>query len=83
MWSVLVEALNPYEALSKSEDAQQERSQKYDCDGACYTDTSMCHRAEICPETRRAEFWAMIAAALRIIVVPIAAAIIYWICHYI
>lgn len=82
MWSKSIEVLNPYEALSKSEAAQRERSQKYDCDGVCYTDTSMCPRAEICPETRRAEFCATIAAALTMIVVPIAAAavIIYLIC---
>lgn len=84
MWSKSVEVLNPYEALSKSEAAQQERSQKYDCDGVCYTDTSMCPRAEICPETRRAEFGATIVAALTMIVVPIAAAvaIVYLICSH-
>lgn len=82
MWSKSVEVLNPYEALIEAK--QKERAQKYGCDGLCYTNTSMCPRAEICPETRRSEFGAMIAAALTIIVVPIAAvvAIIYWICSY-
>lgn len=83
MWSKSIEVLNPYEALSEAK--QKERAEKYGCDGACYTKTSMCPGAEICPETRRAEFWATIAAALTIIVVPIAAvaAIIYWICSHI
>lgn len=71
MWSKFVEVLNPYEALK--EYAQQERSKKYNCDGMCYTDTSMCPRAEVCPETRRSEFWATISAALIIfIAIPIA-----------
>lgn len=82
MWSKSIEVLNPYEALVEAK--QKERAQKYGYNGLCYTNTSMCHRAEICTETRQSEFWAMIAAALTIIVVPVAAvvAIIYWICNY-
>lgn len=80
MWSQSLEVLNPYEAIK--EFAEQERSRKYGCDGVCYTDTSMCPRAEICPETRRAEFGASVAAAFTVFAIPVAvvAAIIYWIC---
>ena len=80
MWSQSVEVLNPYEAIKES--AEQERSRKYGCDGVCYSSTSMCPRAEICPETRRAEFGASVTAALVVFAVPVAvvAAIIYWIC---
>lgn len=80
MWSKSLEVLNPYEAIKES--AEQERSRKYGCDGVCYTSTSMCPRAEICPETRRTEFGASVAAAIVVFAVPAAvvAAIIYWIC---
>lgn len=77
MWSQSVEVLNPYEAIKES--VEQERSRKYGCDGVCYTDTSMCPRAEVCPETR----WAEVTAAIVVFAVPVAvvAAIIYWICN--
>lgn len=80
MWSKSLEVLNPYEAIKES--AEQERSRKYGCDGVCYTSTSMCPRVEICPETRRVEFGASVAAALAVFAIPVAvvAAIIYWIC---
>lgn len=51
---------------------EQERSEKYGCDGCCYTANSMCPIVEICPETRLKEFWATIAATLIILSFPIA-----------
>lgn len=71
MWSQSIEVLNPYEALVEAK--QKERAEKYGCDGLCYTKTGMCPRAEVCPETRRSEFWATISAALTVfIAIPIA-----------
>lgn len=41
---------------------QEEKSQKYGCDGVCYSNSSMCPRVDTCPETREKEFWASILA---------------------
>lgn len=40
------------------------KTKQYNCDGICYTPTSMCPFAERCPETRTKEGLATIAAAI-------------------
>lgn len=49
----------------------EERKKKYDCDGQCYTNNSMCPMVETCPETRDKEFWATVIAGLLYISSPI------------
>ena len=58
---------------------EQKRSEKYGCDGRCYTPYSMCLGAETCPETKGKEFIstfiAIIASILLESIIPIAAII--------
>ena len=54
-----------------NENKRKERSEKYDCDGCCYTSTTMCPLAEFCPETRRGEFVATLMAAFTVFLIPI------------
>ena len=51
-------------------DKVQERKEKYNCDGHCYTPYYMCPRTEICPETRGREFISTIAAVLTLLAIP-------------
>lgn len=54
---------------------EQERSEKYGCNGRCYTSTQMCPRVEFCPKTRDEEFAATMIAVTTVIFAPIVAAI--------
>ena len=49
---------------------EQERSEKYNCDGRCYG-TGMCYRAGTCPETKRGEFLATLAAIVIMLFIPV------------
>lgn len=49
----------------------EERQKKYDCDGWCYKNDSMCPMVETCPETRDKEFRATVIASLLYISSPI------------
>lgn len=50
---------------------KQKRKRKYNCDGNCYTKTSMCPRVEYCKETRLREFLVTTGAALVLLSFPI------------
>ena len=51
---------------------KQKRIKRYNCDGNCYMNKSICPRIEYCPETRVREFWATVVAVLVILSIPIA-----------
>lgn len=55
-------AKNKKDFYSKEE--IERRAEEHKCNGICYTDTAMCPRAEICPETGTKEFIGTICAII-------------------
>lgn len=47
-----------------SEEEINRRAKEHNCDGWCYTNTSMCPRVETCPETCEKEFWTTVFATI-------------------
>lgn len=54
----------------------QERIEKYNCNGKCYSRYHMCPNAETCPETATKEFMGTMAAVLTILMIPVAAVVV-------
>lgn len=50
---------------------KEQKIDTYGCDGKCYWDTGMCHRVEICPETRNKEFVATSVACILVLLLTI------------
>lgn len=67
--------------MSYKNTTKEERAKKHNCDGNCYGEytgsgwVGICGRIDICPETRKGEFFGTIVAVVIIAVLPIVAVV--------